>query len=656
MGDEFTEAEAEQIRRFSALHKIARGILAKWFGLLALSFVVSYAAFLSCLVWRSAKSIHRFSAETKLIYSPRTVEHFENIGNKQLMSVLDRNSLKRRVSKVVLMPEVENQCLSIDLSVKQSRKPENIFTLTAQSGSWKGAVEKVNAYAEILVNEYVDYRTRDLEMQKESIERRRERLQKQISEIESEETIVKGKTGVATPVEMLTTINALLSDQRRNLALLGMQMANEDVRKHRLEAEVGTVGPTVIANAPLIRKKSAEILAVDEQIAKLREIYTDINPKVLGKLEERKILIDAYSAFLKEKGIGNVAVEDIERMERSALELAEVVTKLDVLKERNKSLELEIKNNEARSAELTTAVSTLERLRSRREDFERSQKDIDGMLDNLGYLQASLKNDLQQIEHAGGAGDDEPFRGKNFIYAAGGAFVVVLVMMFWILTLEFIFGKVRDSAEMTAWGDVIGLGSLPKPGVMASDRADDVQGVVALNFCNADVPKGVVLVCRLPGAVEQPKFRETLDWSLAMAGHKTFLLNLVRSAEFTPPEGGEAMINTICKDPNGWFTVENRYSLAPTELEMLKADIDELKKTHEEIFVFMPDGFSKGGSFFNQLLSVCDSVLLVVGAGTTLRADLSYARRHTNEGDRPMMGIVVGASAAAVRREMETRK
>ena len=657
MNDVLVETEAEQIRRFAALHKVAKGILSGWVWTILLSFVVSYCAFLSFLVWRSAKSVHRFSAGTKLLYSPRKVEKFDTMDNKQLMSVIDRNSLKRKVASVLQLPILEDQCLTIDLSVTQGRKPaDNVFTVTAQSGTWKGAVDKVNAYAEILVKEYVDYRTRDLGMQRESINLRREKLQKQITEIESEEIIAKGKAGVATPVEMLTTVNSLLSDQRRNLSIIGVQIANEGVHKKRLEAEVGLMGPTVIANAAAIRTKSAAIAAIDAELVKLRESYTDINPKVLGKLEERKALLDSYSAFLKERGIKNVNVEDIARLERSALELVDVSTRLEALNERQKSLELEIKGNEERSTELSMAVSTLARLRSKREDLERTLKEVDVSLENLGYLQAASNNDLRQVEQASGAGDDDPFRVKNFLFAAGGAFVITLVVIFWILALEFIFGKVRDSNEMTVWEDVLGLGTLPKPGVMKPEDENDAHGVVALNFYNADVPKGVVLVCRLPGAAEQPKFKEVLDWSLAMAGHRPFDLNLVRGIDFSPPEGCESLLNTMYKDPNGWFAVENRYSLAPTELEMLKADINELRKTHDEVFVTMPDGFCKGGSFFGQLLNVCDSVLLIVGTGTTFRTDLSFVRRHVLASQRPMMGIMVGASAKFVHRDMEVEK
>lgn len=657
MDENLLESEAEQIRRFAALHKVARGILAKWLWLLGIVFVSSFCAFLVFLVWHSAQSVHRFSAETKLLYTPRKVEQFENMPDKQLMSVLDRNSLKRKVGSVVEMPLSEKECLTLDMELKQGLKQSsNIFSLKAQSGSWKGAVRKVNAYAEILIQEYIDYRKRDLLMQRESVELRKKRYQDQLAEIDSEETVTKGKTGVAAPVEMLVTVNSLLSDQRRNLSLLGVQVANEEVKKKRLEAEVGTIGPAVIANAAAIKRRSAEIANIDAELAKLREDYTDINPKVLGKLQERKVLLDAYAAFLKGKGIGNVAIEDIDRIERSALELAEVLTKLDVLAESQRSLETEITNNEKRTAELTTAVSALERLKTKRAAIEISVKDVDEQLDALGYLLAALDTDLRQIERAGGAGDDNPFRGKNFIFSVGGAFVVVLVVAFWILTLEFIFGKVRDSAEMVAWGDILSAGSLPKPGMMPEDQEKDTLGVVAMNFCNADIPKGIVLVCRLPGAEEQPKFREVLDWSLAMAGHRPFVLNLVRGADFVPPEGGQSLINAVCKDAHGWFPIENRYSLAPTELQMLQVDLATIKNDHDEVFIMMPEGFRQGGSFFNQLLGVCESVLIIVGANATPRSALAYARRHALASKVPMTGIVVDASARAVRHDMEASK
>ena len=657
MAEDLTETEAEQIRRLTALHKVVTVIMAKWLWLIALMFVLGFVAFSAFLVWHSAKSVHRFSAETKLIYSPRKIEKFENMSDRQLMSVLDRNSLKRKVGNLVLMPPTERQCLTLDLSIKQGLKQSsNIFTLKAQSGTWKGAVDKVNAYAEILVEEYIVYRKRDITAQCDSIEQRKKRYQEQLTEVDSEETMAKSRLGVATPVEMLITINALLSDQRRNLSLLGVQVANEEVRKKRLESEVGTIGNAVIANAASIKKKSAEIAYIDAEIARLREDYTDLNPKVIGKLQDREAKLKAYAEFLKAKGIKDVPIEELDRIERSALELATVVTKLDVLAESQRSLEIEIKANEKKSAELTAVVSVLERLRGKRTGIEQTIKDVDEQLDSLGYLMAALDSDLRQIERAGGAGDSNPLRGKNFIFSLGGAFVIALVTTFWIVLFEFVFGKVRNSAEMAAWGDVLNLGSIPKPGAMEANQEKDAMGVVALNFCNENLPKGIVLICRLPGAEEQPKFREALDWSLAMGGHRPFILNIVRSIDFNPPEDCQSLITAVYKDSHGWFPVENFYTMAPAEVQMLQADLAEIKNSFDEVFILMPNGFCKGGNFLDQLLAVCDSALLFVGAETTPRTDFSYARRHAKAAERPMSGIMVGAPIKDVLRDMEAGK
>ena len=70
----------------------------------------------------------------------------------------------------------------------------------------------------------------------------------------------------------------------------------------------------------------------------------------------------------------------------------------------------------------------------------------------------------------------------------------------------------------------------------------------------------------------------------------------------------------------------------------------------------MPDGMRRGGSFFNQLLSVCDSTILLVGASTTPRSELEYARRHVKSSGKPALGLIVSASAKIVRREMEAKR
>ena len=90
--------------------------------------------------------------------------------------------------------------------------------------------------------------------------------------------------------------------------------------------------------------------------------------------------------------------------------------------------------------------------------------------------------------------------------------------------------------------------------------------------------------------------------------------------------------------------------------KMLQADIATLRTEFDGVFLCMPDGLRRGGSFFSQLLGACESAIIEVAAGVTPRAELSYVRRHVKEVGKPMMGLVTGASAKVVRKEMEASK
>lgn len=656
MEAELTEAEREQLRKFAALRKTAVLILMKWGWILLLAFVVSALVFSSVFVRHYAKSEHRYDAVTQLLYTPRQIAKIQNMNDKQLFSVLSRRSIKRRVGKRLDLDQSERECLTIDLEIKQERHPSNLFTLTARAPTHAGAVEKVNGYAATLIDEYVNYRQRDLENWRASLDIRKTTLQERVSELESEENTLKGKAGVVAPLETLTAINALISDQRRNLSMLNVQKTNEEAKRRKLEEQTGGLGTAVSSNAAEIRKRSAAIAAIDSEIAALRERYTDINPKVVGKLEERQALMASYTDFLKSRGIEDVDLATLDSIEAHASELADTALKLTVLNENIQSLEHEIAENERRSGELTAVIPAFDRVRVKRVDLEQMLRDLDEQIENITYMEMSMRTDLQQIEQAKSASDRDPFDPRNFAFAVIAAAICTFILALWLLAVELAAGKVRDGRELALHEGIAFLGSIPRPGALPEDKEKDVLGVLALNFIHADLPKGIVLVARLTGADEQPKFYESLRWSLAMSGEQAFTMDVVSHAQFTPPADGESLINTVCKGSTGWFPVDNGYSLAPTEVQMLQADLATLRANHDHVFVHMTDGIRRGGSFFDQLMGVCDSVLLIVGANATPRSAFAYVRRHLEAAGKPVMGIAVGVDAARIRREMEDRR
>ena len=651
--DELTEEERARLRGLIAFQKVVLGIALRWWFVFVVVFLSLLTLFSAFLWMRGAKSVKRFEATTRLLFSPKKVSRIDGLGDKQLMTILERPSLKRRVHELVDMEPMERMCLTVDLKIDQSRRQSNLFTLTAASKTRKGAYAKVNAYADILIDEYVEYRSKDLETWRQSLEARRKEQMDKISDIDAEEAAFKTTTGALSPKESLLALNMLVSDQRKNASALGVEAANEELKKRKQEEIVGNSGAAVIANAQAIRKRADAIAAIDSELVQLREKYTDINPKVAGKMQERGERMAELEEFLKSKGVEGLNIDKIDKIEKAAGELAECITRLEAIQQKRDALAQEISDNEKRASELAKIVMDYERIEVRRADLTAAVRDIDDQLSGISYAIGSLRNDLRQIERSDGADDNGPFGMKKVVFAVGGAFVVAGGLLFLIVVVELLFGKVRDGREIAVYDGISFLGSLPKSGTMPEDEAREAMGVVALKTLLAAKDAKTIFVCRLPGTERNVAFAEAVDFTATMSGARSFLLDIVSQSDFTPPEGAEEMIGVVRSGQHGWFPVANRFALAPAELQMLKADIAALGESFDNVFIRIEDVVRVGGTFFDQLLEMSDAVLLMVGSGSTPRSSFAFARRHLKQSGKIVMAIAADSSAKRVRKDME---
>ena len=331
MEDVLTEEERENMRKIAALRKVAWGIFVKWNWLFILTFVYLSVGFSAYLVYRLSKSAQRFEATTRLLYTPRQVGKITPMGDKQLLRVLERRSLRRRVGEKIPLPSGEKDTLAVDLNIKQEGRPSNLYTLSAKSNSKTAAVRKINAYADILLDEYADYRAQELARWIGAAGAREEDFLKEIGEFEAQEALLKSQAGSPTPIETLTTLNGLLSDQRRNLLMIDVESAAEKAKKEKYEDDLGDLGPKILGCSEELQPIKRAMESLDAEIAKLREMYTDLNPKVRGKLEDRAALEAEYMGVLEARGIRGLTTEDISRIERSAKGLLDAQARLEAL-------------------------------------------------------------------------------------------------------------------------------------------------------------------------------------------------------------------------------------------------------------------------------------------------------------------------------------
>ena len=653
MEEELTESEQARLKRLVAFQKVALGIAFRWWPLFMVVFCTLAAAFSLYLWMRGSESVKRYEATTRLIFSPKKISRIDPLGDRQLMTVLERPSLKRRVADQVDMDELERMCLTSEMKIAQGKRQGNLFILTAASKTRKGAFAKVNAYADILVDEYVAYRSKDLENWRQSLEDRRKGLVEKLSDVEAEEASFKARTGALTPKEALVTLNTLISDQRKNDSALGVDAANEEIKKRKLESSVGKDGPIVMANAQAIRRRVDAIAAIDAELLSLREKYTDLNPRVAGKVQERADRVADLNAFLTEKGVGGLDLEKIDQIEKAAGELADCSTRLEAIGEKRAALRREIADNEKHASSLATTVMDFERIETRREDIMASVRELDEQLGGISYALGSLRNDLRQIERTGGADDNGPFGAKKAVFAVGGAAVIAGALLLVVVMVELVFGKVRGGREIEAYDDIEYLGSIPAHGAMSEDEEREVLGVVSLKLLLAAKDAKTIFVCRLPGAETGMSFARAVDFTATMSGASCFLMDIVSHEGFKPVEGAEEMIAVVRSGQRGWFPAANSFALAPTELQMLKADIATLGETFDNVFLRIEGTVRVGGTFFDQLMGLCDAVLLMVGDGGTSRRAFAFARRHLEAAGKHVMAVATGASAKSVRSDME---
>ena len=648
-----TEEEQARLRSLIAVQKVALGIALRWWPLFVAAFLLLASVFSAFLWMRGSESVKRYETTTRLVFSPKKMSRIDPLSDKQLMTILERPSLKRRVADRVEMDEMERMCLTSDLTIAQGKRQGNLFILTAASKTSEGAFAKVNAYADILIEEYVAYRSKDLENWRQSLEDRRKGLVGKLSDVEAEESAFKARTGALAPNEALVALNTLISDQRRNDSALGVDAANEEIKKRKLEGVVGKKGQAVMANAPAIRRRLAIITAIDEDLFALREKYTDLNPRVVGKVEERAERVDELNAFLKANGADGIDPAQIDKVEKAAAELAECTTRLEAIEQKRAALRREIADNEKRAQSLASIVMDYERVATRREDITASVRELDEQLGGISYAIGSLVNDLRQIERTRGASDQGPFGAKKAIMAFGGAFVGASALLALIVVLELFFGKVSGGREIAAYRGIEFLGSISKEGVLEPDEEREVLGVVALKTLLASKDAKTIFALRLPGAEPNKAFARAIDFTATMSGASSFLLDIVSQEGFVPPEGAEEMIGIVRSGQHGWFPAANRFALAPTELELLKADLAALGDSFDNVFVRIEGGVKVGGTFFDQLLELCEAVLLLVGAGSTPRSSFAFARRHLETSGKPVMAVATGAKAKVVRSDME---
>ena len=613
------EREREQLQRLDTLRQTVQAIFFRWTWIFFAVFSLTCGFFIYVLAQKAAHNYGRYEAQTSLLYCPKKGSKIASMDDKQVFHVFTRTSLVKKYIEALGLTGVERARAWMDLSITQMRGEGRAFLITTKGPTEASAVAKANTFADICMREYEAYRMADLEEWNLTIERRRKELFDRISQIDDQESVQTKKYGIANPIADIERLHTTINDQKTALSAVQVRLANEELKKKKLEQDLKGFNPVALAHAEELKAMQREMLEKEKEVAHLRGTYTELNPRLQVAMRNRDELAKTFDSALKVNGLSMSSAFDLERLGELSKDLKDTKTKLEVEREAKQALIEQIAQNEKTLHELIEVLPQFDRLKRQRDTLQAAIQGLEETVSDIRYLQSSVSGDVSQVERALGA-QGEPIFGKKTIgLSIFAAFFCATIVWSLAALLDYLFGTVRGVSEVGAYHKTVSLGGVPDESFKEQEFSrKDVLDSICYRLDDFSSQLGTTLVGVLPGGTPHPELEEMIDWNMAMAGKRIMTLKIVPAVDFKEPANATLLSGVWVAGTKAWLPVSNVKAISPSEMRMLEMDVVELHKTYELILLSRADPV-EGGVFTRQMMKFCNSSLFYLGARRTPR-------------------------------------
>ncbi len=645
---EMSERELEELRlrRLNALRGVAQVAARRWLWAFLAATVLVSAALVALLARRTLRAPDRATIVTRLQFFPKRASRIQAMDAGQVIQILTRDSLVRRYADSMGFSGLERLRTWIDISIAPSRFDARLFEITARANTEKRAAEKANRFADACLGEYEEYRRAELEKWLTTVDARRRELQGQIDAIDAEERQLAGTNGLFSPKTDGDRLRVTITEQKFRLSEADVKVTNEALRARRLREELGDVSAKAFGRADELRALQDALVRAEKEVARLRTLYTDRNPRLALALKSQAEAAAELDAFLKENEMPAMTSSELERLTRVYARLKDAEVEHEIQMSSQAALKAEIAANEARLASFARLLPQFDALARRRDTLQAAIDGLEETISDIRYLQAAVSGDLAQVERATSGRVAPPLSKKNVALGVAGGLFAGGGLWALLVLLDILFGRVRGAREVACYLGVRSLGALDRKGRLPAgvDHRDALDRV-CYRIERETVGKAVVFAGLLPGGRFVPELGDAMRWSLAMSGRRVVTVDIVPARSFEAPEGAEQLSSVCLKGDRGWFARVSRYALSPSETKLLGEDIATLRSRYDLVILRCLEPIHSA-IFLRQALGLGESAMFYVGSRRTPRL---FLRRLSREGERtgrqPL--VVVGGRLAA---------
>ena len=641
-----TDKELEQLQKLDKLRKLVQTILGAHLTLLFLIFLLVLASVLTIVVMSVTYSSRRYLARLNLCYLPKQKGKISHYDDKYVLDILRRQTTRRnfsqrvdaktgepgeddtpeknaRVKRKITKSDLLKRQAARQIKIIRASKQSHNFTILLNAASEDDAVELINEFAQVCIQEYVKERTRDLRSRKDVLEKEREGVKEKIKECNSKISQLVMPLHIITPEKEYERIRIQLNEFQTARIRLNVVLENLNTRKKQLEKDLSEVNPALLLHQQEIKTFQTELNKLDNEIAAASEMYTDENPKMIAILSRRNATQKRMDEFLQSKGIKAFDNSLITKAEKLSAEQKTLLAELEVKENEMRVLDNEIADCRNRFRLMTEYQPKLQLLMQQRRMQQDSLTRLEESISEINYMLLMVKEDLFVNEAASAAVGTKPFAKKTLLVCIFAAVAITAFAASLIVLLEFFFGYVANIHELQLYNEFSYLGELPASEEMfGSEELETVIFNKIFHNFNAVGPH-VVFTDSLPGGKIIPKLFDSFEWNFGMSGRRMLLVDLVLAEDFpiVPDPETKTMIVTFSKG-KAYLPLTSQKFFAPTELELLKNDFQILKEDYDYIFIRNVFSVRGAGLLKEQIPQICDGMIVAVGAGKTKRRDL----------------------------------
>ena len=655
MSDE-SEKELEQLQKLDKLRKLVQTILGGHLVLLTFIFLFVFAAVLTVVMMSVSHSPRRYLARLNLCYLPKQKGKIAHYDDKHVLGILKRQRIRHNFTKHVNTKFDEKERNSKkarqqrqaarQIMILRDRKQPHNFSILLNAATESDAVEMVNEFAQVCIQEYVRERTQDLHKWKIVLEKERVELNEKIQKCNEKISKLTSSRNIVLPEKEYERIRIQLNEFQTAKIRLHIILEKLNNHKKQLEKELSEVNPALLTHQQEIKAFQEQLEKLNNEVFTASEIYTDENPKMIAIISRRNAVQKRMDAFLKSKGIKSFDNSAITKAEKLSTEQKSLTEELEAKQSEMRVLESEIADCQRRFQLMTEYQPKLQKLTQERGSLLDSQKRLDESISEINYMLLMVNEDLFINEKATAAVGSKPFAKKKIAICVFAALVFTAFAASLIVLLEFFFGRVSNAQELQLYNEFTYLGEIPASEKIFSSK--EQEKVIFNKIFHHFNSMGLHLIFTecLPGSKIIPQLFDFFEWNFAMSGQKMLLVDLVLAEQFEEPadEDCMTMIITFSKG-KCYLPLTSKEFFAPTELELLKSDFQLLKQSYDYIFIRNTASLRGSILLLDQIIDICDGIMISVGQGRTPRKYMRTLLTAQNKIKLPVMTILTGFNA-----------